>query len=90
MDKKYPLRNPDIVARKEEKEALLFNPADGNMLCVNSTGTVIWDLSDGTKTIPEMAAAIADQYEINVDQAEKDCRSYLADIERSGFLGYRA
>ena len=85
MDGKRPLRNPDIVARKEEKEALLFNPADGNMLCVNSPGGLIWDLSDGTRTPGDMAAEIADKYEVSPDKAEGDCRSYLEELEKSGF-----
>jgi len=88
MDEKRPARNPDIVARKEEKEALLFNPADGNMLCLNSTGMVVWDLSDGTRTPADMALEIAGSYDVVPDKAEKDILACLADLEKNGFIGY--
>jgi uncharacterized protein (DUF433 family) len=89
MELKRPLRNPDIVTRREEKAALLFNPADGNMLCVNGTGIMVWDLSDGSKTAGDMAGEIAEKYEIAQDKAEEDCLVYLADLEKAGFIGYR-
>ena len=89
MEVKRPLRNPDIVARREEKEALLFNPADGNMLCVNGTGIIVWDLSDGSRTAGDIAGEIAEKYEVTADKAEKDCLAYLTDLEKAGFIGYR-
>ena len=89
MEPKRPLRNPDIVIRSEKKEALLFNPADGNMLCVNGTGIMVWDLSDGSRTVGEMAGEIAEKYEVAPEKAEEDCLAYLADLEKAGFIGYR-
>jgi hypothetical protein len=89
MEKAYPERNPDIVARKEEKEALLFNPADGNMLCTNRTGVLVWELCDGAHDVEGMAREITDKYEVSFEKAEKDCLTYLKELEQAGFICYK-
>jgi hypothetical protein len=89
MKDKYPVRNPDIVDRKEEKEALLFNPADGNMVCINGTGIFVWDLADGGHSIGDMVKRVTEKYEVPSEEAEKDCLKYLKELEEAGFIGYK-
>ena len=88
MKKSHPMRNPDIVIREDIKEALLFNPADGNMTCINKTGMLIWGLADGTHTVDDIVTEITDTYDVPEEDAEKDCLTYLKELENSGFLGY--
>lgn len=88
MDKKRPVRNPDIVDRKEEKEALLFDPADGNILCINSTGIFIWERCDGTRTVQEISRELTEEFDVSAGQAEKECESFLKELEKPGFIGY--
>ena len=90
MKKTYPVRNPDVVSRKEEKEALLFNPSDGNMMCINRTGIMVWDLSDGKHSVSEIAGKITETYEVEAGIAENDCKTYVAELEKAGFLGFKA
>ena len=89
MKKTYPKRNPDIVARKEEKEALLFNPADGNMLCVNKTGILVWDLCDGSRAAEDITGEITERFEVSSETARKDCDLYLKELEEAGFIGFK-
>ncbi|MFQ5952124.1 MAG: PqqD family protein [Candidatus Omnitrophota bacterium] len=90
MKRTYPVRNPDIVARKEEKEALLFNPNDGEILCINGTGILIWDLCDGSCAIEDIAGQITDKYEVPAEKAKEDCLDFLKKLEEPGFIGYKA
>jgi len=89
MEKACPVRNPDIVARKEPKESLLFNPADGNMLCINKTGILVWDLCDGSHAVRDIVKETTKRYEVSLDKAEKDCLAYLKELEKAGFVGYK-
>ena len=89
MKGSYPVKNPDIVARKEEKEALLFNPADGNILCINGTGITIWDLCDGSRDMKNIVSEITGKYEVSGEKAEKDCLNFFKKLEESGFIGYK-
>ncbi|MGB2600820.1 MAG: PqqD family peptide modification chaperone [Candidatus Omnitrophota bacterium] len=88
MKKSHPVRNPDTVVREEEKEALLFNPADGNMMCINKTGILVWGLSDGSHTVDDIVGEITNAYDVSTESAGKDCLTYLKELENSGFLGY--
>lgn len=88
MDR-YPVRNPDIVARKEEKEALLFNPADGKMMCINKTGIFVWDMSDGRAAVADIVGKITAGYDVEKGTAEGDCARFLEDLEKTGFITYK-
>ncbi|MGB3082617.1 MAG: PqqD family protein [Candidatus Omnitrophota bacterium] len=77
MKEFYPVKNPDIVVRKEEKEALLFSPADGNTLCINGTGITIWDLCDGSRGTKDIVGEITGKYEVSREKAEKDCLNFF-------------
>ncbi|MBD3379963.1 MAG: PqqD family peptide modification chaperone [Candidatus Omnitrophica bacterium] len=88
MERKCPLRNPDVVVRKEKDEALLFDPSDGNMMCMNSTGIFVWDECDGKSSAEEISRKIEEEFEVSSEVAEKDCRSFLEELEKSGFIGY--
>lgn len=90
MDTRYPVRNPDIVSRIEAGEALLFNPSDGNMLCMNETGIFVWQMCDGTRSGADIVEAVTSGYDVGDEDAEKDYRSFIAELERSGFIGYRS
>ena len=89
MNEKYPVKNPDIVARADQKEALLFNPADGNMLCVNGTGILIWDLCDGTRVKGDIIKKITGDYDVTAKRATEDYDSFMKEMEEVGFIGYR-
>ncbi len=89
MKTSCPVKNPDVIIREDEKEALLFHPANGNMVCINGTGMLVWGLSDGSNTVGDMIAKMTEIYEVTEDTAEKDCLSYLKELEDSGFVGYK-
>ncbi|MFC1570505.1 PqqD family protein [Candidatus Omnitrophota bacterium] len=89
MKSKFPFKNPDIVARNDQKEALLFDPSSGNMLCINKTGTFIWELCDGTHTVEDIVEGITKKQEVDSKRAEEDCSAYLTELEKAGFIGYK-
>lgn len=89
MKNKFPFKNPDIVCRNDQKEALLFNPASGNMLCINKTGAFIWELCDGTHAVDDMVKGITEKQEVDSKRAGEDCSSYLKELEEAGFIGYK-
>ncbi|MEA3490181.1 MAG: PqqD family protein [Candidatus Omnitrophota bacterium] len=87
--KAYPVRNPDIVMRSEPKEALLFNPADGNMLCINETGILIWGLCDGDNATDDIVRKLTEVYDVSGDKAREDYDSFIKEMDEAGFIGYK-
>ena len=47
MEDKKPLRNQDFRLEKMDDELLLFNPKSTNILYLNETASLIWQLCDG-------------------------------------------
>lgn len=86
---KVPVRNPDIVDRIEEKEALLFDPATGGMMCINSTGIFVWEKCDGDNTFGDIVRELESEYEVGCEVAEKDCGTFFSKLESKGFIAYR-
>lgn len=85
---KKPIKNPDAVVRREEEEAVVFNPADGNLVCINGTGVFVWDLCDGSRGIDDLVKALVSEYEVSSQDAEKDCLEYVKNLKEAGLIGY--
>ena len=57
-----PLRRDDVKARKLGSEWMLYDDRSGSVHIINETAAKVWELCDGTRTVEEMAAALAEQY----------------------------
>ena len=53
-----PIRNPQIMMQQLKHETMLYNTEAEEVHILNPTAKVIWELSDGTHTIKEMAEAM--------------------------------
>ena len=47
---------------------------------LNVTGTFIWDQIDGEKNGAAIAALVADDFQVSLDQAKSDCAEFLAQL----------
>lgn len=73
-------RHPDAAARVYDGEAFIVVPGLGEYNILNGLGTRVWDLIDGTRGVAEIARVIADEYEVSLEQAEKDVQSFVDDL----------
>jgi hypothetical protein len=81
-----PRRSPSIIARRTGDEYVLVpvtnNIADmTSMYTLNETGAFIWDLIDGERSVKQIAAALAAEYEIDAARALSDVEAYLAELQ---------
>lgn len=70
--KRYAV-NPLVSLRKELDGALLYNPDQDDIIIINETGVLIWEVM----TTPKTAAEITAYVEENTEGAE----NVLADVE---------
>jgi len=52
----------------------------------NGTGSLIWKLLDAPRTVPELAMAVAEEYQVEVAQAEHDVAAFVADMKAVGLV----
>lgn len=67
-------------------EAVLVLPSRGRINVLNEIGARIWSLTDGTRTVQEVAAAICVDYDIDQATAEKDTLDFLEALLDRGVI----
>lgn len=66
------IRKPEFRLEKMDNELLLFNPYTTNVIYLNETASIIWQLCDGKLSIDEITRLLIDAYPESSDTIEKD------------------
>lgn len=88
-------RAPSVVAREIAGETFLV-PVCGNLadlqrvFVLNRVGGFIWERLDGAAAPEEIAAAVAERFEVDVETAAADVARLVADLEAAGLVTERA
>ena len=83
-DKVYT-HSPDFVHRNVAGEFLLIpirhrlNEVN-SLYVLNETGAAFWGLIDGKRSVQEILKDLADDYDVAVEQLEKDFASLIEDL----------
>ena len=75
-----------VIAQKAANDWLLFNMSDGNYYSLNDIGGRIWELCDGTRTVSQLVAAIAAEYDASLDVLEKDILELLQGLHNGKLI----
>lgn len=89
-DEKF-IRSQSVVARVVAGETLIVpirgKVGDlGSIYSFNATGTLIWRLLESPKTVAELAARVAHEYEVEHTQAERDAESFVREMKAVGLV----
>ena len=87
-----PSHSPRVVFRRINDECLLIpltdNIADMDSLYrLNETGVFIWELIDGNRDIMDITAMMAEEFDVDAAEAEKDIILFLEQVHV--FLHFR-
>jgi hypothetical protein len=83
----YLKPNPEMVFRKEEEGAFLFDPSTGNLKYLNASGVNIYELCDGRKTVGDIISFLTELYpEIAVDKIVKDTDLFFQSLVSMQFV----
>ena len=84
--KYYPIPSPAAVGRQVDQEAVLVLTEQGQVKVLNELGARIWELSDGTRSVAQIADQICREYEVERGQAEADTLRFLEELAGRGAL----
>ena len=73
-----PSKAGDIYWKPMGGEAFVFTTHDVKMHSFNSTGTRIWDLIDGTRSVKEIMTAVYQERDVERDRFDGDVLSFLS------------
>jgi len=85
------VRSQSVVARVIAGETLIVpvRAKVGDLSSIysfNGTGTLIWKLLDSPKTVSQLAQAIANEYEVIPEQAERDVADFVGEMRTVGLV----
>jgi hypothetical protein len=84
--------SPDIVAREIEGELIIvplvagIGDLEDELYSMNDTGREVWRLLDGTRTLDEIAAALAEQFDEPQSAILADVQGLVGELVRRRML----
>ena len=83
---KYVVRNSDMVWKMVGNEAFIIDKDGTNIHQLNSVGSEIWKISEGTLTVRQIIETICNHFEITAEEAEKDATRFIEDMLTQGLV----
>lgn len=90
--KAYYKISDQVVTRKIEEELIIvplnkgIGDLDAEMFSLNTTGAVIWEKLDGTKSLDVIISETAQDFDISYDQIKADVIELVEKLLKTGFL----
>jgi hypothetical protein len=82
----------DVVARDIAGELIIVPLASGigdledELFTLNDTGRAIWEKLDGKRTLRQVAAALAEEYEASAEEIETDVVGLVGELFKRGIV----
>lgn len=76
-----PKRRGELSGKAGPEGWAVYEPETDSVHVLNETARAIWELCDGNTSAEEMAQAIAELTEIELDQAQRDVEQALGQLE---------
>ncbi len=88
---KIPQKNTELAWRVIDNETVIIpldeQTSDSEKVnFLNETGTRIWELIDGKRSVGEIIAKILEEYEIGEKEAEKEVVSFINKLSRKNLI----
>ena len=85
------VRSKAVVARVVAGETLIvpIRAKVGDLASIysfNGTGSLIWKLLESAKTVEQLATAVAQAYEVEPEQAERDVTNFVSEMRSVGLV----
>jgi len=91
LNRRY-MPSEDVVAREIEGEIIIVPLAAGigdmedELFTLNETGRAIWNRLDGAKSIRDIAADLAAEFDAPIDKITQDVSGFTAELLRRRML----
>ncbi len=85
---KYPRKNAQSASRLIDDEAVVVLPMESSISTLNSVGTRIWELADGTRTICEIATEIQNEFDVEKEIALNDTVDFIKELSDKKMISF--
>ncbi len=85
-----PRVREDLTVVELDGEAVIYDERSGELHHLNPSATLVFGLLDGTATVRELAAEVADAFGVPADQVESEIRALIRRLRSLGLMNGRA
>ena len=89
MNNHIPTLNPAIIARQMGNEIVLLEPASGRCYGMNAVGLSFWQAVDGTKSLADIIALLADEYDVALAELTSDITALISSLAAQDLITLR-
>jgi hypothetical protein len=82
-------RLKEVAWRMIDGEAVIITPSDNTMHSLNESGTRIWELINGSKSLREVASVIQTEFDVDQQRAEQDTLWFVECLAKKGLVDKR-
>lgn len=91
LKEEFLVRSESVVARVVGGETLLvpIRAKVGDLASIysfNGTGSLIWKLLESPRTVAQLAAAVAEAYDVDSARAEQDVTNFVSEMKSAGLV----
>ena len=79
-------KNPALAWREIDEATVIISPNESVMHELNDTGSFLWKNIDGHRSAADLAALLAENYEVTPDIALSDTQSLLEEMSSRKLL----
>lgn len=83
-----PTRASETASRVFGNDGVVISPKEGIVRMLNPTATRIWQLADGSRSVEEIAAVLADEYGIQPEHAFRSTTRFLAELSERELISW--
>ncbi len=83
---RVPRRSPEVLEEEFDGELVLCEPVREQVVLLNETGAAVWELCDGSLSVAEIVALLADQTGAERETVAADVAAFVEDLVARGFL----
>lgn len=73
-------KNPTLAWREIDGETVIISPEESVLHELNDTGSFIWQLVDGKRSVADIAELLAVEYNVTREEARADTEALLAQL----------
>jgi hypothetical protein len=70
----------DVLMSDSGDMKVLMSMETGQFVELNGTGRAIWELTDGNRSLAQIAAALQDSYDVEPDECASEVQAFFAGL----------
>jgi hypothetical protein len=79
-------RNPEAIFAPVEGETVILEPVADRYVCLNATGTRLWQLLERPASVGELARLLTDTYGVEPPAALTDVTAFVRSLDDRGLI----